>query len=1476
VGGYAALTKTINTTVSDASLEILFTHVTENPKVAGIEIHKLPTAVPPPPPPPASSTVRINVGGPSFVDPSNNTWSADNYFNNVGSTFQVNNPISNTTNDTAYQSERWDPQLSPELAYHIPVVNGDYEIRLHFAEIYTGTMNVGARVFDVFLENALVVDNLDIFSEVGGYAALVRTFNTTISDGFVDISLGHVTENPKLSGIEIIPSTQPSQHFAHAVAGNDQAIIDTDNSGSEQVNLDGSFSHTHAVGETIISYVWTIDSAVVANGVQSTITLPIGTHNITLNVTDSANNSATDDMVVTVSAPAGLPGLAGYYYDYSDVSLNSIPNMSLRKPSFAQLEPNINYVSTGGAFGNAPYTDKFAVRYQGQINIPVNGTYTFGLQSDDGSRLFIDNQLVVNNDGLHGMQKQTGNITLTAGPHDLLVEYFENLGGAGVILSWTKPSTPEETIPATALTHTFNELLPVIHDISPTGGSGAGGNTVTINGFGFVYGSGQTVVNFGNSILSGTAVNMVNSSTISVTAPPGTGTAQISVVTPNDISNNKPYLFNALPPVQFSENLLLSGINGPTTLTFGPDGKLYVGTQFGEVWILTLDQNKNIINTVVSTAIPDNETTFRTILGIAFNPLDDPANPKLYVSHSHLFHGEAVNFYNGKVSTLSGLNLSVKQDLITGLPVSDHDHGINGLEFDNDGNLFIQVGGNTNAGVPGAMSSTGIQDEGFFSAATLKANINNPSFNGDITYDAQGYPVSSTDIEVFAAGFRNPFDLVQHTNGLLYGTDNGPNFNFGPKSVTCSTQGPDPEEDDELNILVNGGYYGHANRKRGALDPRQCTWRSKFEPSDAQYTAPIADFPASTNGITEYWTNNFAGQLRGDLFLSRWIGELFQVKLSGDGSAVTNQSVFSPNGGLDVTVAPDGSIFLARHNTNEIKYFAPVENSPGLDIVSVFPRRGPASGNRTVTLTGRNINPSSQTTVQFGGVNCPVLALTAKTITCTLPASSPGFVNVVVSNGSATNLLQNGFLYMNQQTPPPPPANPWTAKQPLLEQLGEVAAASTGGYVYVFSGHESSGQNNDLYRYDPQANTWLELAEQNIIPAADHVAAQAINGKIYIFGGCVAGGESNSLAVYDPVLNTWEQKAGLIRNGQPYGICSASSAEINGMFYIAGGIHSNATINLTFVYDPTTDTWTELAPMPAARNHAAGASMNGKFYIFGGRCCGGNVSGAGNPQTFVYDPQTNVWTQGANLPTPRGGMGSGAVVGAEIFVIGGEGGGPFNGTFNTVEAYNPIANTWRTLSPMPTARHGIFPVTLNNRIHVVAGGVTEGHSLSNIHEVMDPTISSPTTIRINTGGSSFIDPSGNSWSSDTYYNTGNTFSISNPIANTTNDTLYQSERWDPNPAPELTYTIQVPNGNYEIILHFSEIYTGAMHNGARVFDVSVENSLALDNLDIYSEVGGYAALTKTINTTVSDASLEILFTHVTENPKVAGIEIIPR
>ncbi len=108
-------------------------------------------------------------------------------------------------------------------------------------------------------------------------------------------------------------------------------------------------------------------------------------------------------------------------------------------------------------------SDAFALRFTGTLQAPKSGAYEFSCASDDGSRLYLDGKLVVNNDGLHGMVERSAKVNLNAGPHAILVTYFDNGGGDGLKVSWSGPGIRKQTIPANRLMVGGAETL---HDVA--------------------------------------------------------------------------------------------------------------------------------------------------------------------------------------------------------------------------------------------------------------------------------------------------------------------------------------------------------------------------------------------------------------------------------------------------------------------------------------------------------------------------------------------------------------------------------------------------------------------------------------------------------------------------------------------------------------------------------------------------------------------------------------------------------------------------------------------------------------------------------------------------------------------------------------------------------------------------------------------------------------------------------------------------
>jgi PKD repeat protein len=173
----------------------------------------------------------------------------------------------------------------------------------------------------------------------------------------------------------------------------------------------------------------------------------------------------------------------------------------------------------------------------------------------------------------------------------------------------------------------------------------------------------------------------------------------------------------------------------------------------------------------------------------------------------------------------------------------------------------------------------------------------------------------------------------------------------------------------------------------------------------------------------------------------------------------------------------------------------------------------------------------------------------------------------------------------------------------------------------------------------------------------------------------------------------------------------------------------------------------------------------------------------------------------------------------------------------------------------------------------VSGGSSSGGGSSG----STPSGTGNTTLRINAGGDSYTDANGHLWEPDRGYNTGQSGGSSTWIRRTGDDYLYQSNRWDDGSNPELRYQLPVANGSYLLRLHFAEVWSGAYYPGARVFDVRVEGQLELHDLDVFRETGGSrTALVKEIPVQIGDGSLTVDFTHVSQDPMVSAIELLPR
>jgi hypothetical protein len=117
-------------------------------------------------------------------------------------------------------------------------------------------------------------------------------------------------------------------------------------------------------------------------------------------------------------------------------------------PASTMTVPSLNYPQIAGSgFAGSSFHTDFLAQFSGNLFVPITGPWTFYLTSDDGSRLYVDGDNIVDNDGFHGMQEKQGTVILSRGMHTIEVSFFQGGGGAGLTLAWSSAQRQKEIIP---------------------------------------------------------------------------------------------------------------------------------------------------------------------------------------------------------------------------------------------------------------------------------------------------------------------------------------------------------------------------------------------------------------------------------------------------------------------------------------------------------------------------------------------------------------------------------------------------------------------------------------------------------------------------------------------------------------------------------------------------------------------------------------------------------------------------------------------------------------------------------------------------------------------------------------------------------------------------------------------------------------------------------------------------------------------
>ncbi|GGK67992.1 hypothetical protein GCM10011405_14940 [Rufibacter glacialis] len=964
-------------------------------------------------------------------------------------------------------------------------------------------------------------------------------------------------------------------------------------------------------------------------------------------------------------------------------------------------------------------------------------------------------------------------------------------------------------------------------------------------------------------------------------------------------------------------------LDNPTSLQFGPDGRLYVAQQNGFIFALTIAKNGannysvtaqesiNLINLIPNHDDDGNlapgwlttrQVTSLLVTGTA-------ANPILYVTSSDSRIGgpggdQNLDTNSGIVSRLtkSGGSWS-KIDLVRGLPRSEENHSTNGIQLDEAKNiLYLALGGHTNAGAPSV--NFAYLNEFALSAAILSIDLNainamptKESGNTAYKYDLPtlddptranvgtadvGDPFGGNDglnqaklvtggpVQIYSPGFRNSFDLLITKTpgkaGRIYTIDNGANQGWGgypdkegpggtatnnylssePGSTGPGVNDPMVNNKDNLHYIGNtatyvpGSHYGgHPNPLRAnpggaglyTHNGSSGVWRTStsganplpvdWPPVPVTKANPIeGDFqmPGVTDKalLTFHTSTNGIAEYTASNFSNGLKGSLLAASFSGDIFRIT-----PTEDGTNVTNSKTTS-----DKTNTDLPFASGFGSQPLDVT---------------TQGDTDIFPGTVWASTYG----------ADAITIFEPQDA------FVCTGSYSTSDEDGDGYSNQD---------------------EIDNASNPCSSSSMPPDNDSDKKSDLNDPDDDNDSVGDNVDFFPIDATNGVNTNIpINYELFnnspgtgFFGLGFTGLMTNGQATNDYYNLYYEEN--LIAGGAvgAFSVVAVSAGD-------ALGTLNNQENAFQFGYKASASAYTVqgrcLGPFFNG-NTPTGFQSQGIFLGKGDQDnylkivlnANGGVGGI----EVVYE-NAGVVTK-FQYPLP-GGLPSSAL---DLYFS-------VNPSTGMVQPKYAKDGGAITALGSPIQLGGSLLTTMQGGTPVATGIISTSRGGSAFTATWDfikinydgPTTAQPALYQINSGGGA-VNTSMGPFSADQYFSNGGTYTTGNAIANTTDDALYQSERYGW--GQTLSYAIPVSNGQYRVVLHFAEIYFQNL--GQRVFDVSLEGAKVLDNYDIVKKVGPLAAVTETFIVSVTDGSLNLNMSALAadggmDNPKISGIEVYP-
>jgi N-acetylneuraminic acid mutarotase len=293
----------------------------------------------------------------------------------------------------------------------------------------------------------------------------------------------------------------------------------------------------------------------------------------------------------------------------------------------------------------------------------------------------------------------------------------------------------------------------------------------------------------------------------------------------------------------------------------------------------------------------------------------------------------------------------------------------------------------------------------------------------------------------------------------------------------------------------------------------------------------------------------------------------------------------------------------------------------------------------------------------------------------------------------------------------------WTTMEPLPTARSSLGVAVVDGKICVMGGSFGRGSLGNNEVYDPLTNSWTNKTSIPTPRIAFGIAT--VENKIYVIGGSPTGIPTTGVnEVYDPETDTWETKTPM-----PTSRTYVVANEVDRKIYVMAGCtfpHPSfpTLCNKTEVYDSITDSWTEKAQMPdftglGMGETVASAVIDNTIYVTVGETL------------HIYSTENDSWNLGASVPTaiygkPAMGATTGESAPKRLYLFGGW--GDNLNRLNLTQVYNPEENVWSYAAQMPTPRSEHAVAVLNDQLYVIGGSVGEVGlgTVTNLNEQYTP------------------------------------------------------------------------------------------------------------------------------------------------------------